>query len=475
MALTTAVAVYKAESTGLPREAIRYAIGELARRAGVTRCMFQTWRIEIDDLGSVSVFVKPGTNLRVCFPQAPPNFLKKLLTSNGRTSTANWMGPRNRAQDNICDFRIPFSSAEQELIGPLFIPEGRNSIRCSVDLLTSLVLVLSRFEETLPVSRDEHGRFSALSSIAWRDGFLHRPIVDEWGLAFAEAISYLLPGWLPKRKAFCAKLGHDVDELGRPFRLRSAIAHTLRRHSPISTLRDLMALVSTRDTTYQLLLRQIVELARNRGLDAAVYWKSCGAGPHDIGYDPKHQAIRTMISTFREMGVEVGIHPSYQSFDSPHKFRCEVAALKELLGQERIGGRQDFLRWGPETWTTWEAQGLAYDASVGFADHIGFRAGTCHPFRPWLMSEGRVANLLEIPLIAMDSTLLGYMQLDPEEALQKVRDCVARCRTVGGVFTLVWHNTRIVDSRHRLLYENLLDDLRGSAHYDWSSANHDVY
>jgi len=182
-----------------------------------------------------------------------------------------------------------------------------------------------------------------------------------------------------------------------------------------------------------------------------------------------------MIFAFRDSGVELGIHPSYQSFDSHAAFQNEVSVLKEILQQDLVGGRQDFLRWKPETWSVWEAEGIAYDASVGFADHIGFRAGTCHPYRPWLVDHGREADLLEIPLIAMDSTLLSYMRVSEEEALQKTRQCIARCRAVGGVFTLLWHNTRIMNPRHKTLYQTLLDDLHGSPSYDWRSAYHEIH
>ena len=447
-----------------------YAIRELARRAGIRPSVIETWRIDNDGSGYLSVYVNPGTNSRVRFPEISPDFLKNMLPSKCGTATATWMENASDPRSGIGDFKIPFSRADQESVGPLFVPESNSSVRCSVDLLTSLLLVLSRFEETLEVPRDEHGRFSAFSSLAWRDGYLHRPIVDEWGLAFAEALQYLLPVCEHRQKSFSVKLGHDVDELGIPFRLRNTISHTVRRRTPLATLRDLAAISGRSETTYQLLLREVVGIAKDRAIDSAVYWKFTNSGPHDTGYDPRRPAICSMIRNFQKMGVELGIHPSYQSYDSPSKFRREASALKQLLELESVGGRQDFLRWRPETWLAWEEQGIAYDASVGFADHIGFRAGTCHPYHPWLLGRGLEANLLEIPLIAMDSTLLGYMNLDEEIALEKVRDCIARCRAVGGVFSFVWHNTRIMNSRHRWLYTQILDLLQGSANYDWRSA-----
>jgi hypothetical protein len=133
-----------------------------------------------------------------------------------------------------------------------------------------------------------------------------------------------------------------------------------------------------------------------------------------------------------------------------------------LLGTRRVGGRQDFLRWDPSCWQLWEAEGLAYDASVGFADTNGFRAGTSIPYRPWLLAENREARLVEIPMTAMDSALRGYGKLEPHDALSRLRRLVERCRAVGGVFHLVWHNTTMMDRGYANVYRTLIQELAGT-------------
>jgi hypothetical protein len=291
--------------------------------------------------------------------------------------------------------------------------------------------------------------------------------VDEYGLALEQALRYLLPTWEPAPRRLQAKLGFDVDEIGIPFSVRSVLGHTLRRGSPMATLRDLAAPVTGIDTSYQLALREIVGLARDRSLDTAVYWKASAPGPHDTGYDPGDRKIRSLIECFRNLGVEMGIHPGYGTFGSLNLLRREVSALRNLLGSRPMGGRQDFLRWNPQTWVHWESLDLAYDASIGFADHIGFRAGTCLPYTPWLLSERREAKLVEIPLLAMDATLQSYMRLDCQQALVAVRDCIARCRAVGGTFSLLWHNTKVNDGGYRRTFLGILDELEGSDHCRW--------
>jgi hypothetical protein len=69
----------------------------------------------------------------------------------------------------------------------------------------------------------------------------------------------------------------------------------------------------------------------------------------------------------------------------------------------------------------------------------------------------------------MDATIANYMGLRGNDALAAASDCLARCRAVGGVFTLLWHNDRLLVPELRWLYEQLLAALEGPETYDWKS------
>jgi len=107
---------------------------------------------------------------------------------------------------------------------------------------------------------------------------------------------------------------------------------------------------------------------------------------------------------------------------------------------------------------------------VGFSDHIGFRAGTCVPYRPWSLELNREINLLEIPLLAMDVTLAYYMRLAPEESVALLLQCAERCRIVGGVFTLLWHNRSLLDPNYGHAYQTVLSALKFAPTFDWKQA-----
>jgi len=56
--------------------------------------------------------------------------------------------------------------------------------------------------------------------------------------------------------------------------------------------------------------------------------------------------------------------------------------------------------------------------------------------------------------------------------MELVSQLVNRCSTVGGVFTLLWHNTSFVAPRHKRLYTAILDTVAAlePERYGWKKA-----
>jgi hypothetical protein len=446
-------------------EARIYALRELVRRAGVEPSFFAEWRIESGQ-GRTRLWITHDK--LVDFPHASPEFWCDIDRGEFRVEHAAWCYsvPADLARQ-IPYFVIPF--ADREVRWALFRVLDERHAECSVDLLSSLWLTLSRFEETLAGERDAHDRFTAAQSLAFKGGFLDRPVVDEFGLAFEQVLKALLPGWRPNERKLQVKVSHDIDVVGIPVQWRTTLGHVLSRRNPQAALRDILSTVASVRPAYLQAVLDVVNLAAGHGLRSAVYWKTNEIGPLDSAYDLRHPKLSRTLTELMETGAEMGVHPGYKTFLNPEKLRTEVETLRNVLGEREFGGRQHFLRWSPATWYDWEQCGLGYDSSVGFADHIGFRAGTCFPYRPWLLDRNREADLLEIPLIVMDGTFTVYMKLAREKSLDIARACIDRCKTVGGVFTFLWHNHTLLDPDLRWLYEQLLDVVSGVRTYDWKA------
>jgi hypothetical protein len=447
----------------------KYALFELARRAGVDRACMERWRVRTQS-HETCVELDGAEGPRLVFEHASEHHFQSFLTHGGRPRTvrAVWPGRPRHAASNP-DFLVPFSPASARAGRPLFEREGK-TVRFSSDVLSATVLMLARAEELVPGARDDWGRFPAAESVLGREGALERPIVDEYGAALAQALDELLPCFAPVPRSVRFHLSHDVDEVGVPFRLRQSLGHSLRRASIASTMRDLVACITPARPALLFALAELVRAALDRGVRTAVYFKSSGKTAFDSGYRLAHPKVGAVVEWLRDAGVELGVHPSHFTLGAPEMLANEVAALREVLGESVLGGRQHHLRWRPESWLDWENNRLRYDGSVGFADHVGFRAGTAVPYKPWLLWLNREATLLEIPLVVMDTTLFRYQRL----SLNEIRDTLSRlldaCRSVGGVFTLLWHNTSFVDPSDVELYHEVLGTLAALEPFDPAGA-----
>jgi len=450
----------------ITREARRYALAELCRRAGLDEDSRRLWGIETSEDGQGLALRATNPYFgRIVFPAFPGELRSELAVRK------SWpLGAPYVLTSSAPDFVIPFARRDSRPSEPLFLEISRGHFRCTEDLLASVVLVLSRVEELDSPRHDQHGRFEAAASIAVRDGYIERPIVDEYGLALKAAMQSILPGWKPRPRHLRVKLSHDIDEIGIPFSPRNTAVQLFARRSFAVGLQDLLSGIAPRMPGSLNQVMRICHLAEVHGLHPALYWKASARSPYDSGYSLADSRVAQVIAWARERNIEMGVHPAYDTFLSPEKLRAEAERCRAAVGQQRIGGRQHFLRWHPETWLHWEQCGLAYDSTLGYADHVGFRAGTSVPYLPWLWKQNRRANLLEIPLVLMDRTLTSadYMGLTPEESLVTVKNLIRRCEAVGGVLTLLWHNN-CLGRPFSAYYPRIFAELGGADNYDWQA------
>ncbi len=440
-------------------EARCYAVKELARRAGVSKEFFQQWTIDVEP-ERTTVSFGPETGGEIAFLHQVQTEFESLAENPIPIGRAGWFAEAPNGFE--IELILPFCNSREDSTAPLYHSDGLDGLTCPLDVLASVVLTLARAEETICEEFDEHGRFPAKASLAWRNGFLERPILDEHGAAFAQAITAVVPRWRPVARRLRVKLTHDIDEIGIPFDARSTMGHSIKRHNLGATLRDFASAFTTAEPEQLTLVRKLAEISNSRGLHSAFYWKAGECGPHDSGYDAASKKVQRVIDSLRESGFELGVHPGYDTYGERSKLASEVEYLREALRVRSGGGRQHYLRWSPETWLDWEACRLCYDSSVGFAEAFGFRAGTAFPYRPWCFSQNREIKLIEIPLILMDCTPVKYMEMGLEEGIERIRTLVQRVAKTGGLFTLLWHNTPLMEREYEGWYETVLDLIAGA-------------
>jgi hypothetical protein len=350
-----------------------------------------------------------------------------------------------------------------------FLRDDGEGLELGADLLGGIFFQLTRYEEIACPATDEHDRFRVDASLAQGEGFLTRPLVNEYVEILRSALQRLWPAAAPARRQFSVRVSHDVDwpvqqnvSLARS--AKAVAGDVVRRRDLGLAGRRLRAQLSgapANDPYNSFDL--IMDLSERRGLRSAFYFMAGRTDPRfDGSYSLDEPWIAALITRIHRRGHELGLHPSYGTFRDPSlvmRERETLARCCERLGieQNRWGGRQHFLRWeNPVTWRAWEDAGLAYDASLGYARAPGFRCGVCLEYPAFDLLGSRRLRLRESPLVAMDIAVIERPTDQRHEALDLLATLRARCRAFGGEFTLLWHNSHLASRAERALYEAAL-------------------
>lgn len=361
------------------------------------------------------------------------------------------------------------------LPSPLIEPTA-TGFRMHYDILGLTYWMLARQEEVGRQDLDHHQRFPATSSHAFRHDYLERPVIDEWLQVLGQVIQQLWPALPIRQHHFSMKVSHDVD---RPSRygfcsaariIRFMAGDVLKRRYFKNAWLAPWVRLGSRDTLHPAdpdnTFDWLMDLSEQHGLSSAFYFICGRTDPQrDADYEPEHPAIRELMRRIHARGHEIGLHPSFGTYQKPAAIVAEAQRLRRICAEEGIeqatwGGRMHYLRWeNPTTPRAWEQAGMAYDSTLSYADRPGFRCGTCFEYPAFDPVKGQALKLRIRPLIAMEGTVMEptYMGLGSgEAALNKFNELKDRCKAVKGCFTLLWHNSLFDTQAERELYRQLL-------------------
>jgi len=370
------------------------------------------------------------------------------------------------------DIVIPEQSdaAPADLLAALGDPDPAHHVQSTVDpgdrrfwtydLIQAAFYLLSRQEEVDVSARDAMDRFSTEHSLLSKLGLVERPVLNEAALildgliqqvaAERRALVLKKSPW-PHPYRYAVSLTHDIDDLGYrdpAFGLHclGQFVRTRRFYALRKGLGTLLQWGQNRLTGRDYArwyLDEWLRLEDERGLRSTCYLVSAGndKSSYDPNYDVAEMRLSAQLRSMAKRGWEIGVHGSFDSYRSAQRTRAELQRLQDVLSAPVHGIRQHYLRLAvPDTWTYQEMAGYRYDATLGFRDRLGFRAGLTTPFTPYNLLADAPFSLLELPLSIMDGVLFWRYKLAPEAALSTVLDYAGLTRDVQGHLTLLWHH-----------------------------------
>jgi hypothetical protein len=351
----------------------------------------------------------------------------------------------------FCDSKLPVlfrSGRKQEL----YVKRQNNVLTTNADFIASAFFMLTRYEEIVVEQTDEYGRFPFKESLAYKEGFFHRPIVNEYAELFWDWIVELVPQAIRENKAYQMRLTHDVDQvkkyglIQKEIRISASLA--IKHRQPLKAINHLTGMMKTRMRcckdpydSYD----ELMDISEEIGGTGCFYFMAEEAGSFDKRYEVASPDVVNIIENILKRGHDIGLHPGIGSYRCFEKLHRQKEKLDKVLGYSDYGGRQHYLQWkAPETWRLYEQVGLTHDSSVGYAEMPGFRCGICVPFYVFDALAGKQLNLREIPLITMDTSLFSPKYTNADDS--KVRDNLLRSikeniKKVSGEYCLLCHNT----------------------------------
>lgn len=185
-------------------------------------------------------------------------------------------------------------------------------------------------------------------------------------------------------------------------------------------------------------------------------WQGYRTVEGNADYRLSDPSISAAMVTIESVGSEVGIHGSFGSHLDSDYFAEELRRFSTTVD----GGRFHFLYFDITTTPAMlQSAGLQYDSTLGFAEQPGFRNSIAWPFPMYDFKNDRPLQLLQIPLVLMDTTLRSYIKMPFDEIPALLEELLAETGRFNGCMTVLWHNPYFTEDKFagwREIYEMIL-------------------
>lgn len=331
---------------------------------------------------------------------------------------------------------------------------------CGIDIFASSFFMLTRWEEYVNRDRDNHERFESENSLGGKCGFLNRPIVNEYLEMLKNMLLSLDSTIIFSSRSPQLYLTHDIDYIYKwdsPTKFfKSLVGDIIIRKSIKEFLHTIILYlkvkVNIQKDPYDT-FDYLMDMSEKAGVKSYFFFMAKGLTPYDNRYKSNSLVLQNLIQKIKDREHFIGIHPSYNSFNSMQQFKMEKNELEENFHTEIKFGRQHYLRFEiPDTWQIWEDNKMEWDSTLSYSDHEGFRCGVCYEYSVFNIKTQKNLMLKERPLIVMDMSLLGYQKLDDEMIIQRLDTYMNIIKKYRGDFVLLWHNSSFKIDQHNLKY-----------------------
>ena len=371
-------------------------------------------------------------------------------------------------EQGVNDLEINISKWDET---PCFFNTSSNS-SIPFDIFAASFYLISRYEEYLPHVRDVHERFTAEQSLAYKFRFLEKPVVDIWALKLKDILKERFPEYHFPEREFSYISTIDVDN-AYAYKYKSFVRTSGGFISDFFKLHlksfwdRLLVLLRVRKDPYNT-FEHILALSNTYKVKVIFFFLIADYTTFDTNVSATKRQFRLLIKHIADY-ASIGLHPSYYTMKNSVMLKKEKERLESITNIPATISRQHFLRFSlPETYQNLIDLEINEDYSMGYASHVGFRAGTSIPFHFFDLDFEIQTPLLIYPFALMDTTLNDYMGLTPKQSLGRTKDLLQEVMKVKGTFITLFHNESVSGylrwNGWQRVYETMLKMIRKNAY-----------
>lgn len=345
------------------------------------------------------------------------------------------------------------------------------------DILAAAFYLLSRYEEYLPHRKDMYGRYAHENSVAYREGFHDKPLINLWLQHFSRALQEKFSSFNPRTSGFTFLPTYDIDEAW-------SFKYKHWKRSAGAAVRDIL-----RGRFRHFRLRRSVLNGNEPDPFDSYNWldnlhRPFRSGNHTVHpryfflvaaqnsrFDknilPGQTALQTLIRRHTEK-YHTGVHPSWQSGDNPALIKAEKETIEQITKTKITASRQHYIRFTiPETYRRLTDAGIHEEFSMGYGSINGFRASVASPFYWYDLEKEQTTSLLVYPFCYMEANSFFEQKYSPLQALDEMYYYYNEVKKVNGTLITIWHNTFLGTAElfegWREVYAQFFNEVAGQA------------
>ncbi|MEO6548508.1 MAG: polysaccharide deacetylase family protein [Ferruginibacter sp.] len=333
------------------------------------------------------------------------------------------------------------------------------------DIFSAAFYLVSRYEEYLPHEKDNYGRYSHKNSIAFKENFLHLPLVNTWVKHLGELIQKKYPRISLRTPGFSFLATYDID-IAFSYR-HKGLLRNMGGFLKSPSLQRIAVLLRLKDDPFDS-YKWLNQLHRHYNLQPLYFFLVAkNSGLYDKNISPDTKAMRLLIQQHAKKYL-IGIHPSWQSGDDAALLQSEKQQLEAIIKTPVTISRQHYIRFNlPGGYRQLIGAGITDDYSMGYGSINGFRASVAASFYWYDLQQEQATALRIHPFCFMDANAFYEQQLTPLKAAAELMEYYSICKEVNGRLITIWHNNFLGDDPQfagwKLLYKQFIIQLKSAS------------